>query len=195
MSWLSPPFDRELFALALRKPFGAARVLPSIILPGAVDPMSAQKLRALAEPHLRPFELADQGRYSFDDKVPDGELLKELTIFAQLVTDRPLRVAHACTLLFRKGDYTLRLEDWRVRRPQESLWYELNLDLSPSPCDDAQTVFSISPSDHVLLQPDPGQLSLVQRTQNTTRFTHYLTHRMRKRSLVQVRLALVPAVT
>ena len=191
MSWLAPPFDQAFFAQALRKPFASASPLPSLVLPSAIESHHARQLRVLVQPALRPFELADQGRFHEAAGAPHLGLLEELFDFAQGVSGRSLRVTSARTQVFRAGDYALRLEDSRRHRPPAARWLELTLDLSAGPCPDARVVYSVSPTEHLVIAQDPGQIALVERAATETRFDRYLSAAMGRRTASRMRVTLV----
>ena len=195
MTWLSPPFDRAVFARALGKPFAAAAPLPSLVLPSALDPAQARKLRLLAQPRLRKFALADQGTFHESRGAPHRGLLEELLAFAEGVTGRALRVIAARTLLFRAGDYALRLEDARRHHPAAPRWLELTHDHSSGPCEDARVVYSTGLTQHLIVPQDPGQLALVERTQATTRYERYLSAGMGRRAAWRLRVSLADRET
>ena len=173
---LEPPFNQPLFARALRTAL-LGRTPRSLTLPSALSPHAAQRLRNLARPHCKRFDLADRGCYTFTDlyhaelHALARPLLDELQRFAQEVSGAALGAGGARIVWLGRGDYALRLDDARLRPHQEFL--EATLDLSPSPHPFAGIVYSEGASIHLPIAQLPGQISLVWRGPASTRCDRY----------------------
>jgi hypothetical protein len=94
-------------------------------VPRAVGESAAEVLRRKATPRLRPFEIADRGRYD-EAAADEPELLAELVSLAGELAREPLRVAGARWLRFHPGSYAL-LKDSRGAGEQA---IEVTLDAS-----------------------------------------------------------------
>ncbi len=189
---LEPPFNQPLFARALRTAFLAPSPR-SLTLPSAFSPRAAHALRNLARPHRERFDLADRGCYTFADlyhpqiHALSRPLLEMLRLFAQEVSATALGAGAARIVWLGRGDYSLRLDDARLRPPSEFL--EATLDLSPSPHPFAGIVYSEGPAIHLPIAQLPGQLSLVWRGRASTRCDRYRNSFVGAQSCILLRAA------
>ena len=189
MSWLLPPYDDAALAQAFRPAWGRGAI-SSLVVEEAISPAAARRLRGLARARLEEFSLADRGRFRFAtaETLPVlCEVAAELAVFAAAATGLSLGAGVAALTRLAHGDYALRWDEWR-RRPQGPL-LEATLDLSPTACPGADTVYSESPVIHFSLPQAPGQLGLVGRSPIGSRFDRYLSCHVGRSAVWKLRVA------
>lgn len=181
------PYSLKGFAEAL-KPAYDAMPIPALILPNAIAPALARKLRARLQGKLERFDFPTRGAYRQHQAHRDAELEAQLRLFAQAVSGERVERGEARWLLFGRGDYSLRLDDARTRCTPDR-FLEVTLDFSTRPCPDARIVYTAGERS-VTVPHAPGILSVVQRTALVSRYQSYLTQKMGRAQVYRLRLQL-----
>lgn len=165
-----------------------AAPFPHLMVPGAVEPATADALRDLLDAAgTEPFAIADRGRYRWNGSLRVDELWAALADFAGRITGAPLAVRAARWLRFGRGDYALVKDDSRTRPPGDHV--ELTLDLSASATGEAELVYTALPDGPGTMLPQlPHVLFLVERTPASTRYDRPVTLRAGGVEVVRLRL-------
>lgn len=166
-----------------------AASLPAVIVPDVISAAAAKSLRhRVAAAGLRPYFVADRGRYWFNDDWTEPELFERLRTLAEGVIERSCRPANLRWSRLAHGDYALTKDDAArvMGRPPE---VELSLDFSAAPSEDAQIVYSNGQAAFVIPQR-PGSLAVIDRTSALYRYERYVTHRIGGGEVFRLRLGL-----
>jgi hypothetical protein len=132
-------------------------------------------LRARVAPALRPFYVADRGRFHLNEEHVEPGVASVLSEVASSVAGVELVAGSPRWQRFVRGDYALYKDDaarWRGRTET----HELIVDLSAQGSPEAQVVYFDGESGVVFPQR-PGLLGLVERRPGVQRYDRYLTHR------------------
>lgn len=172
----------------LMRTYLASAAVPAVLLGDLVSESIAARLREQVRPGLRPYFIADRGRYQLDDTLNEPELFASLADLASSILDAPLAVARARWVRMAHGDYSLSKDDGR-------LWAALThhaevvLDFSAAQSDDAQIVYTGQKGAFWIPQKPRGG-ALVDRRQPVSRYDRYLTHRVGDAEVFRLSLAL-----
>jgi hypothetical protein len=172
---------------ALRNQFAAGRIR-HLTLPSVISGDDAPRLRA--QIRLRPFWVADRGRYHTSDQPPEPALLERLLSFSSSLTGAPFALAHHRWLRFSRGDYQLMLGD-AVERGATGSHLELTLDLSAADTGQAEIVYTDG-AESLTIPQLAGSLTLVERHDSLYRYERYLNHKVGDAEVWRLRLSLMP---
>lgn len=150
--------------------------VPAVLLGELVSESIAAELRDRVRPGLRPYWLADRGRYHVDEALREPELFASLAELASDIVEAPLTVARARWVRMAHGDYALVKDDAR-RWASLTRHVEVVVDLSAAQSDDAQIVYSGAGGAFLIPQQPLGG-AVVDRRQPLSRYDRYLTHRV-----------------
>lgn len=162
---------------------------PAVVVPHALSSALLAPLRArLAALPARPYALAHRARYHELCDPREPVLVSALRELAERVTGASLKVLAQQWLLFRRGDYLMKLADpWR----DESA-VELTADLSAGSSSEAQVVYVHRGTSYFAMPQLAGAVAVVARQPGIERYDRYLSHRMGDRSIYRLRLLCKP---
>jgi hypothetical protein len=163
--------------------------LPAVLLGDLVSERIAGELRDRVRPGLRPFFLADRGRYQLDDTLREPELFASLAELAAGILETELTPARARWVRMAHGDYALQKDDDRLWRGMTS-HVEMVLDFSAAQSDDAQIVYSGKDGGVFWIPQQPLGGALIDRRQPVSRYDRYLTIRVGAAEVFRLSLAL-----
>jgi hypothetical protein len=171
----------------LRAYFGASP-LRGVLLEGLIPAALAVTLRQRLAPLVRPYFLADRGRYHVDDTHHEPELFAGLAALAADIAGARVAPAAARWTRLVRGDFAMLKDDHR-RWSQLGRHLEVVLDFSAATSSEAQVVWS--GQGHVLWMPQvPLAGALVDRRHAVQRYDRYLTHRVGAAEVYRLSLAL-----
>ena len=172
------PFDREEVLAKLRPAWAANRCL---VLPGACDPAAAPRVK------LRPFEVANRGRYELAE-VRSPALAAELRALAEALTGARLDKPRLRLYRFRHRGYSLFYDDALTRI---TAGVEVTLDLSRS-MTGPPAVYqggSFGSSGRLEIPQAPGLVAVVERGPSIFRYDRYLPAAVGRASVLRLRAA------
>lgn len=169
---------------------GLFRASPTkaLLLDGLIPEKLAAALRDQVTPRLVAYDLADRGRYHFDETFAEPELFFGLTALATQIAELRLRSGRARWTRFRRGDYALYKNDSRLWRGMDQ-HFEFTLDFSAAGSEEGQVVWA-TPADLFWMPQRPLSGALVDRRQPIQRYDRYLTHRAGDAEVFRLSLAL-----
>lgn len=172
---------------------GSYRAQPwaRVLVPDVIDERIAAALRARAAAQVRPFCVADRGKYHTGAASIDGTLFEELRALGERVAECPLVLAAALWWRFAHGDYQLLRGD-AVARISPARHVELTLDFSSVETDQAEIVYTDGTESFCIPQI-PLSVTFVQRVDALYRYERYLNHHVGEAEVWRLRLSLVPA--
>lgn len=172
----------------LMRTYLASAAVPAVLLGDLISEAIAARLREQVRPGLRPFYIADRGRYQVDETLNEPELFASLADLASSILDVPLVVARARWVRMVHGDYALSKDDDRLWAGM-TRHSEMVLDFSAAQSDDAQIVYTGDKGAFWIPQQPRGG-ALVDRRQPVVRYDRYLTHRVGDAEVFRLSLAL-----
>ena len=163
--------------------------LPAVLLGDMVSAAIAETLRDKVRPGLRPYWIADRGRYHVDDTLREPELFASLADLASGIFELPLHPARARWVLLRRGDYALVKDDSRLSRglPEH---IEVVLDFSSTQSDDAQIVYNDQSGGTFWIPQQALGGGMIDRRRPVHRYDRYLTHRIGDGEVFRLNLVL-----
>ena len=178
-------------AIARLRESYSAQPWARVVVPDVIDEKIAAELRSRAAAQVRPFCVADRGRYHTGAASVDGALFEALRALAERVAGRPLVLAAAFWWRFAHGDYQLLRGD-AVARLSPARHIELTLDFSSVETGQAEIVYTDGRESFFIPQI-PLSAALVQRVDALYRYERYLNHHVGEAEVWRLRLSLVPA--
>ena len=159
-----------------------------VLLEGLVPAEVAAAMRERVRPLLRPFFIADRGRYQLAEGHDEPEVVAGLTALAADIVERRLLPVRRRWTRLGHGDYAMYKDDVVVwDRLDRHL--ELVLDFSAAPTDDGQVAWSTG-AELLWMPQRPLCGALVDRRQKVMRYDRYLTHRVVTAEVFRLSLAL-----
>jgi len=164
-----------------------------MVIPNVVSPDYAGVLReSLDAAGYHAFDLAQQGRYSFNDSYTEPELIDQLRQMAERIRGVQFTVEKTRWLRFVRGDYTLLLSDHVSRHPDNHT--ELTLDFSERATNEAEIVYVRGEQSVFIVPQWPGQCAIVDRPPGVLRYERYLTHKVGDSAVYRLRVTLAAAI-
>src|SRR5688572_24559851 len=149
----------------------------ALLVAGLIPEAVAAQLRERVRPLLRPYWLADQGRYQVDETHLEPVLFAGLAELAAEIVDVKVTPGRARWTRLVRGDYAMYKNDSRLWRGMDR-HLEVVLDFSAAETSEAQIVYT-TPAEVFWMPQQPLCGALVDRRQQIQRYDRYLTHRVR----------------
>jgi hypothetical protein len=175
-------------SLEERRAFFQASPARALLLERLMSDAAAARLREQVRPVLRPYYLADRGRYHVNDTHVEPELFAGLAAVASETAEVAVKVAWARWMRLVHGDYALYKNDHRLWRTLDH-HLEVVVDFSDGACTEAQIVYT-TPTESFWVPQQPRCGALIDRRQPIQRYDRYLSHRMGETEVFRLSLAL-----